>query len=452
MRTELWHYGIKGQQWGVRRFQNEDGTLTAEGRERYSIDDPKEATRSTTNAYNRYLRAKKSKTATPEKKLMTKAEWLYKADKNYDVNIRKQINREIDKKVPISKRRLALEKIFREKGMTQQEAQIAAVRRERVEKVLKVAGAATVAVALAYASSKAVPYINRLRDRRIPKNAILQNLSTDAQKGLENPFYAVFKNKDKKHYLGYFGGQHLRGNRGNEVYKMTAQAGNSMKVASERTGKKALTDLMRNDKDFRLAVEDTINGDWRGYDFNKRFLANPGEKDYLLGRLKKEKADKGFYEAVNTMLTSHGKSNQIMNDKFYDKLKKMGYDAIIDVNDKYNVERYRGTNPLIVFNPAKLMNKQNELIPRETMQMMVKYADKRVRNVDIARATKITTNAYLKSYGGATLAGLGLVGLSFGANNADKQATYRRVIDLYKKEHPNTKLTDNQILENELGA
>lgn len=31
----LAHYGIKGQQWGVRRFQNEDGTLTEEGKSRY---------------------------------------------------------------------------------------------------------------------------------------------------------------------------------------------------------------------------------------------------------------------------------------------------------------------------------------------------------------------------------------------------------------------------------
>ena len=29
------HYGIRGQQWGVRRFQNEDGSLTEEGRKRY---------------------------------------------------------------------------------------------------------------------------------------------------------------------------------------------------------------------------------------------------------------------------------------------------------------------------------------------------------------------------------------------------------------------------------
>lgn len=29
------HHGIKGQQWGHRRFQNEDGSLTPEGKERY---------------------------------------------------------------------------------------------------------------------------------------------------------------------------------------------------------------------------------------------------------------------------------------------------------------------------------------------------------------------------------------------------------------------------------
>ena len=28
------HYGIKGMKWGVRRYQNKDGTLTAEGKKR----------------------------------------------------------------------------------------------------------------------------------------------------------------------------------------------------------------------------------------------------------------------------------------------------------------------------------------------------------------------------------------------------------------------------------
>lgn len=33
----LMHHGIKGQKWGIRRYQNPDGTLTAEGRERYGV-------------------------------------------------------------------------------------------------------------------------------------------------------------------------------------------------------------------------------------------------------------------------------------------------------------------------------------------------------------------------------------------------------------------------------
>ena len=32
--NELYHYGIKGMKWGVRRYQNKDGSLTKEGMKR----------------------------------------------------------------------------------------------------------------------------------------------------------------------------------------------------------------------------------------------------------------------------------------------------------------------------------------------------------------------------------------------------------------------------------
>ena len=35
MKSYLMHYGIAGQKWGVRRYQNPDGTLTEEGKQRY---------------------------------------------------------------------------------------------------------------------------------------------------------------------------------------------------------------------------------------------------------------------------------------------------------------------------------------------------------------------------------------------------------------------------------
>ncbi len=34
--NELYHHGILGQKWGVRRYQNPDGSLTEEGKKRYS--------------------------------------------------------------------------------------------------------------------------------------------------------------------------------------------------------------------------------------------------------------------------------------------------------------------------------------------------------------------------------------------------------------------------------
>lgn len=35
----LYHHGIKGQKWGIRRFQNPDGTLTSEGKKRYGVNE-----------------------------------------------------------------------------------------------------------------------------------------------------------------------------------------------------------------------------------------------------------------------------------------------------------------------------------------------------------------------------------------------------------------------------
>lgn len=38
MNNELEHHGIKGMRWGVRRYQNKDGSLTPRGKKRYDRD------------------------------------------------------------------------------------------------------------------------------------------------------------------------------------------------------------------------------------------------------------------------------------------------------------------------------------------------------------------------------------------------------------------------------
>ena len=47
--NELYHHGVEGQKWGVRRYQNEDGSLTEAGRKRYGYSDLEKAARSRTD-------------------------------------------------------------------------------------------------------------------------------------------------------------------------------------------------------------------------------------------------------------------------------------------------------------------------------------------------------------------------------------------------------------------
>lgn len=71
---ELYHHGIKGMRWGVRRFQNEDGTLTAQGRQRYKDYRSDQSTR---RSLTRHVAADK-------KNLKARGEAMNEVTKNYN--------------------------------------------------------------------------------------------------------------------------------------------------------------------------------------------------------------------------------------------------------------------------------------------------------------------------------------------------------------------------------
>lgn len=71
---ELYHWGIKGMKWGVRRFQNPDGTLTAQGKQRYKDYKSDQSTR---RSLTRHVAADK-------KNLKARGEAMNEVRKNYD--------------------------------------------------------------------------------------------------------------------------------------------------------------------------------------------------------------------------------------------------------------------------------------------------------------------------------------------------------------------------------
>lgn len=58
---ELFHWGIKGQKWGVRRFQNKDGSLTPAGKKRVQKGGQRKSTKPKNDQHEDYKEAHTSR-------------------------------------------------------------------------------------------------------------------------------------------------------------------------------------------------------------------------------------------------------------------------------------------------------------------------------------------------------------------------------------------------------
>ena len=130
--NDLRHHGIKGQKWGVRRFQNKDGSLTPAGAKRYSADDYKSALDKVNKA---------DKTLKDVKKMRNEAE-----AKTYEKKIKYDLSKMSDKDLQQAVNRLNMEERY-----TQVMAQRHRLEQgeDKVNKILNVAGSALTGAATA---------------------------------------------------------------------------------------------------------------------------------------------------------------------------------------------------------------------------------------------------------------------------------------------------------------
>ena len=130
--SDLRHHGIKGQKWGVRRFQNSDGSLTAAGRKRYSADDYKSALDKVNKA---------DKALKDVKKMRNEAE-----AKTYEKKIKYDLSKMSDKDLQQAVNRLNMEERYTQ-VMTQRHRLEQG--EDKVNKILNVAGSALTGAATA---------------------------------------------------------------------------------------------------------------------------------------------------------------------------------------------------------------------------------------------------------------------------------------------------------------
>lgn len=400
MDDELYHFGVKGMKWGVRRYQNEDGSLTSLGKKRDKMLSDRKT-------------AKKKHSTTSN---MVKAE--YSRREFEDAKTRLKLENQKKK----SKRQQDLEKKYIDRGFAKDEAEIKAYNRAKTETILKVAGGIALASAAAYVAYK---HYDKVTDRVFEKGSEIGRLTNNGSEPTNRAFYGFVNKHDKDRYEGLYG--KTLGVNG-PVYRKAMRAAGDINVASSESARKVLKNMFDTDKQSFDVFKKNIDA--------MASAVPPTTKQGKLWRKAKQELDSGkigdnTYKAFNTTLVLHTKEQQPINDKFYSAMKKAGYGAIRDVNDKEN-SGYFAKNPLIVFDTDKI-----------NVEGFTKLGNDHIDSMFAKEQGKIAAHTLANEYGpiGAAFA------TSIGAMKLVKRSNETKFVENYRKRHPESTLSNNEILK-----
>ena len=399
MDDELYHFGVKGMKWGVRRYQNEDGSLTSLGKKRDKmLSDRKTAKKHSTTSN------------------MVKAE--YSRREFEDAKTRLKLENQKKK----SKRQQDLEKKYIDQGFAKDEAEIKAYNRAKTETILKVAGGIALASAAAYVAYK---HYDKVTDRVFEKGSEIGRLTNNGSEPTNRAFYGFVNKHDKDRYEGLYG-KTLGAN--GPVYRKAMRAAGDINVASPESARKVLKNMFDTDKQSFDVFKKNIDA--------MASVVPPTTKQGKLWRKAKQELDSGkigdnTHKAFNTTLVLHTKEQQPINDKFYSAMKKAGYGAIRDVNDKEN-SGYFAKNPLIVFDTDKI-----------NVEGFTKLGNDHIDSMFAKEQGKIAAHTLANQYGpiGAAFA------TSIGAMKLVKRSNETKFVENYRKRHPESTLSNNEILK-----
>lgn len=259
-------------------------------------------------------------------------------------------------------------------------------------------------------------------------------------------FYATYKKHDVDEYMGLFGknllsraeGDARRAERAAEasgseadlktardlrdkanntkVYQLKLETVKKLRIPSDDNASDIVASLLR-ENEFRSNLVASI-------DDSKEKMKRPGQQilfDQAQNALRKDlsklsNSDKiAIYKAFNLSLVHHNAQEIAAQDRFYGELKKKGYSALLDYNDK-EYSSYHAKRPVIVFdldsvklqsvvtaNPKvveRLYRRHNaerliKEIPEQTFGIVRKYGTKTVS--ECYSYVKQATDSYLET-------------------------------------------------------
>lgn len=417
----LTHYGILGMKWGVRRYQNKDGSLTRAGIFRYGQPDSPQVAKAKEKveaAKAQRVKATKAYFSSPntssrvQKRLdASKREERYAIEDLSSVKILEKLNSKEK-----SKTQLDLETKYKAKGMNDDEAAVAAYKNIRTKKILAVAAVVTVSAIAAYGTYK---WRDNNVDKLIKSGTSLQNISIE--EGVRDSFYASGNKLDNAKYRGLYAGQ-LENWSFKKPYQNEIKVASDIKQASYKSAKNTLQEMVKNDPEFaeELRINLAINRFGNDLRYKMKSIA-------ATESLKKGVVDKNVYEVFNISLVDHSPAMQKLTDKFYSALSSKGYNAIKDVNDsKYS--GYKAINPIITFGTKGKVSVVN----------IKQLTDNEIKKAARISITHLLGSELVKKGGTATVGYLGVKSI--------KSSKDSKRINAYRKEHPASKMSNTEII------
>lgn len=334
--NELYHYGVKGQKWGVRRYQYADGSYTPAGKKRYYSTQNQNGVKRTATIMNMTVKEAVNKTRTQ----ITGRQYVDSYLKEGTTFARIQTNKEFED--------YAFYATYKQKDMDKYMGLFGKNLTSRADRAAKDAEKQ----ANASGSEEDLTIAKELRDR------------SDNMK----------------------------------VYQLKLETSKKLKVPSDENAGDITAKLLK-EKEFRdnvaLSIQDSKEKMRRP---TQQVLFKQAQNAMNKDPSKLTSSEKvAIYKALNLSLTNHNSYEIAAQNRFYDELKKKGYNALLDYNDK-DYSSYHAKRPMIVFDTDSVKLKSvTETNPKVVDQLYRKYNAERMR-----KEVTANTLGYLSKFGTKT--------------------------------------------------